>query len=323
MSGAETQRLDDAARAGWLYYVARRTQDDIARELGISRQKAQRLVALAATAGLVKVRLEHPIARCMELGERMRDRWGLGVVAVCPTDPAAPALLTGVAAAAGAEMERVLADPAPRIVALGTGRALTASVDHVARMAAPQHRIVSLLGNMMADGSASPYGATVRLAERIGAPHYPMALPVLAADAAEVATLQAQRPAAYTLDLCAQADAVFVGVGTVGHDSPLVVDGFVPDREMDALLALGAVGEITGRVYDGSGSLIRDRLDARVTGAPVRADPPRPVIGVANGPAKAASIAAALRGRLLNGLVTDEATAVALLGDLHRPQRGC
>ena len=43
----ETTRLDDAARAGWLYYVAGNTQDEIARKLGVSRQTAQRLVAMA------------------------------------------------------------------------------------------------------------------------------------------------------------------------------------------------------------------------------------------------------------------------------------
>jgi DNA-binding transcriptional regulator LsrR (DeoR family) len=55
VNGSDDQRLDAAARAGWLYYVARMTQDEIARELGVSRQKAQRLVSLAASTGLVKV----------------------------------------------------------------------------------------------------------------------------------------------------------------------------------------------------------------------------------------------------------------------------
>ena len=314
MNATDTQRLDDAARAGWLYYVARRTQDEIARELGISRQKAQRLVALAATAGLVKVRLEHPIARCMELAARLRDRWGLRLAEVAPTDRAAPALLAGVAAAAGAEMERVLADPEPRIVALGTGRALTAAVGHVARMEAPHHRVVSLLGNMMLDGSASPFGATVRLAERTGARHYPMALPVLAEDAAEVAALHAQRPVASTLELCRRADAVFVGVAGMGRDAPLVVDGFVPPAEMDALLAEGAVGEIIGRAFDRHGRVLDGGLNARVTGARIDGEAlSRPVVAVAHGAQKVRAIAAALDGRLVNGLVTDEATAEALL----------
>jgi len=45
----ETARLDDAARAGWLYYVANNNQDEIARKLGVSRQVAQRLVSLAVS----------------------------------------------------------------------------------------------------------------------------------------------------------------------------------------------------------------------------------------------------------------------------------
>jgi DNA-binding transcriptional regulator LsrR (DeoR family) len=51
-SDQETSRLDDAARAGWLYYVAGNTQDEIARKLGVSRQSAQRLVSLAVSEKL-------------------------------------------------------------------------------------------------------------------------------------------------------------------------------------------------------------------------------------------------------------------------------
>jgi len=54
---SDTQgRLDDAARAGWLYYVAGRTQDEIAAAMSISRQSAQRLVSLAVAERLIKVR---------------------------------------------------------------------------------------------------------------------------------------------------------------------------------------------------------------------------------------------------------------------------
>ncbi len=63
MGDNENARLDEAARAGWLYYVAGNTQDEIARKLGVSRQSAQRLVSLAMSERLIKVRLDHPIAR--------------------------------------------------------------------------------------------------------------------------------------------------------------------------------------------------------------------------------------------------------------------
>ena len=36
------KRLDDAARAGWLYYIAGNTQDEIATKLSISRSLSAR-----------------------------------------------------------------------------------------------------------------------------------------------------------------------------------------------------------------------------------------------------------------------------------------
>jgi len=48
---AEITTLDEAARAGWLSYVGGLTQDQIAAELGVSRQRVQRLVSRALAEG--------------------------------------------------------------------------------------------------------------------------------------------------------------------------------------------------------------------------------------------------------------------------------
>ena len=76
----DSGRHDDAARAGWLYYVAGNTQDQIAAKLGVSRQSAQRLVSLAVSEGLVKVRLDHPIANCLDLAAKLQARFALDLV---------------------------------------------------------------------------------------------------------------------------------------------------------------------------------------------------------------------------------------------------
>ena len=67
---SEKSRLDEAARAGWLYFIAGHTQDEIARMLQVSRASAQRLVSLCLAERLITFRLEHPIAACMELAAR-------------------------------------------------------------------------------------------------------------------------------------------------------------------------------------------------------------------------------------------------------------
>ncbi|MFI4998137.1 MAG: helix-turn-helix domain-containing protein, partial [Hyphomicrobiales bacterium] len=42
-SDSDRSRLDEAARAGWLYFIAGHTQDEIAKMLKVSRPTAQRL----------------------------------------------------------------------------------------------------------------------------------------------------------------------------------------------------------------------------------------------------------------------------------------
>lgn len=309
----EATRLDDAARAGWLYYVAGNTQDEIARKLGVSRQSAQRLVAMAVSERLIKVRVDHPIARCMDLAGALSDRYGLMICEIVPSDPDAPDLLTGIAIAAAAELEKTLKSPEQRIISLGTGRALKATVDQLPRMSCAQHIVVSRLGNMMQDGSASPYNATISLAERIGAPHFPYPLPVVARDPAELAAMQRQEAVQNTIRLCREADLSLVGIGQINRSAPLHVDGFVSAAEMDELAAAGAAGEITSWVYDRDGQLIDCAFNARVASAPLPRASDRPVIAVATGEAKLAAIRAALRGKLVNGLMTSEATAERLL----------
>src|SRR5690606_6696782 len=106
-NGRENQpsRMDEHARAGGRHYYAGNTQDQIAAKLGVSRQSAQRLVSLAVSEGLVKVRIDHPIATCLDLGDRLRQRFALDFVEVVPSDPASASTTLGIAEAAAAEIE--------------------------------------------------------------------------------------------------------------------------------------------------------------------------------------------------------------------------
>ncbi|MGN7294120.1 sugar-binding transcriptional regulator [Rhizobium sp. SAFR-030] len=311
---SDTQgRLDDAARAGWLYYVAGRTQDEIAAAMSISRQSAQRLVSLAVAERLIKVRLDHPIAACLELGEALKDRFGLVHVEVVPSDPAGSSSTVGIAEAAAAEIERWLRRPDPIVLAIGTGRTLKAAVDQLPPMDCPQHRIVSLTGNIGPDGSAAYYNVIFSMADAIKARHFPMPLPVLCSSAEERDALHMQSIVQSTLKLGATADVTFVGVGELGVEAPLCVDGFLAPDEMTSLMKCGAVGEICGWMFDRDGQLLAEPINDRVASVPI---PPRSsgsVIGVALGRRKQAAIHGALTGGLLNGIITDEATAEHLL----------
>jgi DNA-binding transcriptional regulator LsrR (DeoR family) len=309
----ETTRLDDAARAGWLYYFAGNTQDEIAHKLGISRQTAQRLVSLAMSERLIKVRLDHPIARCMELSAALRQRYDLHHCEVSPSDPTSASSTLGIAQMAAAEMERWLRRPDPVVIGIGTGRTMRAVADQLPAMQCPQHRLVALVGTGKVDGSASFYDVIIRVSDTVRAAHYPMPLPVIARSIEERDLLTSLPSVRSVLDLIEKADVAFVGVGSLGENSALMKDGFITAEENESLRKAGAVGEITGWAFDSQGRLIQGHINDRVASAPLRQPTKRLMIGVAMGAARRAAIRAALVGRLISGLITDENTAEHLL----------
>lgn len=312
-SDSDRSRLDDAARAGWLYFIAGNTQDEIARKLAVSRPTAQRLVSLCLSERLITFRLTHPIAACMELAARLADAYGLAHCEVVPTDPASPSTTIGVAEAAAAFVEAALKAEKPITMALGTGRTMRAAVDQIHPMKCPQHQLVSLVGNITPDGSASFFDVLSKLADLTESRHYPIPLPVVASSTAERDLLLGLEAVRRVHVLAEAADVTVSGVGQIDMQAPLFVDGFASRDELLELMRLGAVGEVASWAFDAAGHILAGGLNARITSVP-HAVPARGLkVGVAVGPAKLPAIRAALKGRILNGLITNESTARALL----------
>jgi DNA-binding transcriptional regulator LsrR (DeoR family) len=309
----ERSRLDDAARAGWLYFIAGHTQDEIARMLQVSRASAQRLVSLCLAERLITFRLEHPIAACMELASRLKEQFHLSHCEVVPADPAAPLATAGIAERCANLLETTLRSETPVIVALGTGRAVRAAVERVSPIDRPNHQIVSLVGNISADGSASFFDTVGRLADRTGARHYPMPLPFLMSSEDERNRMVRIEPIAKVKAVAAKADLRLIGIGQMDQRAQVHVDGFVTREELFEMMRLGAVGEITGWAYDAKGRLIKGGTNRRLTSIPPQAPAATATIAAAVGQAKVPAIRAALVGRLINGLITDEITARAVL----------
>lgn len=306
-------RLDDAARAGWLYYVAGRTQDEIAITMGISRQSAQRLVSLSVAEKLIKVRLDHPIAACLELGEALKTEYGLKQVEIVPSDPTSDSATVGVAEAGAQELERWLKQPDPLVIAMGTGRTLRAMIDQLSPMECPQHKIVSLTGNISPDGSAAYFNVIFSMADAVKARHFPMPLPVIVSSRAERDLLHRQPLVAPTIELGKQSNVTFVGIGEMTLDAPLLLDGFLKRDEMQDLLASGAAGEICGWIFGANGRLLDHPVNERVASIAIPSRETSTVIGMARGRRKHPAILAAVLGGHVNGLITDEEAARYLL----------
>ena len=118
----------------------------------VSRQSAQRLVALAMQERLVKFRLDHPIAHCMDLAERLKDRYGLTYCEVALAIQVRTTRPLGSPRSPPTRWRRYSADQ-PVVMALGTGREIRGAVEQMSPMRCPHLQVVSLSGNLAPDGS--------------------------------------------------------------------------------------------------------------------------------------------------------------------------
>lgn len=310
---SESSKLESAARAAWLYFIAGNTQEEIAQKLRISRPTAQRLVSLALANRLVTFRFEHRIAECMELSEAMRDRFGLKYCDVVPTDPGKVDSSIGVATSAAAFIEQTLSTETPLVMAIGTGRTLRAAVDLIQPIERPQHSLVALVGNVATDGSASFFDVLGRLAEVTKTRHFPVPLPVLADSEEQRNVLTSLRIVQKTHSLARSAEVALVGVGQMDLEAPQHIDGFISREELLQQIRLGAVGEITGWSFDAAGKILDGGVNARLTSAPISGSKNRLVVGVAAGEKKCQAIFSAMMGQILNGLISDEITVRRIL----------
>jgi DNA-binding transcriptional regulator LsrR (DeoR family) len=313
-SPRQEEKLELAVRAAWLYHVAGNTQHEIARKLQISRPTAQRLVAYAFERGLIKVRVNHKVASCLELAIALRRRYDLAVCDVVPVnDDSGEQVLRKIAVAAAQVMESYLNDVEPRIIALGSGQTLKAVVGELNMLARPQHRLLSLVGTIARDGSSNPYDAALQAAEKIGAKCFLIPAPLLADSPEERKQWCHHRLYRIVEELSNQIDVAFVGIGDMRLGCPMHRDGFLTADEVMELVEAGAVGDNLGWAFDQAGEMVRASTQQRVTSIQLRRPPKKPVIAFAGGERKAEAVLGALRGQWINGLVTDETCARIIL----------
>ncbi|MDI5933849.1 sugar-binding transcriptional regulator [Halomonas kalidii] len=304
------RKLDQAARAAWMSYVGGITQDEIALQLGVSRPGVQRLLALARQEGLIKVRIDHPISACMAMAAAIRDRYGLDYCDVVPAEPDAPDGGASYLAAAGAErVSRLVVRSEPLTLSLGTGRSIRATVEAMSRHDRPQHRFVSLVGNVARDGSANRYDGVMVLADKTGGERFLLPAPVVADSVEEKEAMRGQRLFQAIMAVAKQAETAFIGVGRIDRQATLFQDHFIDESDLEELLGLEAVGELLGWPMSRDGEVIDCSITRRVTSLPLEMLRDQPLVAIAGGREKGPALLASLRGGWLNGLITDETAA--------------
>jgi deoxyribonucleoside regulator len=155
---------------------------------------------------------------------------------------------------------------------------------------------------------------TMMFGQKLGAKAFLIPAPVIVRNRAIRNTLFKEKKIQQTLGMAKKADLVLFGVGVISPEGLLWKSGFLSKADALKLKESGAVGAICGRFFDSRGQQCWSELDDRTIG--LNLDELRNIrrkICVATGEEKLEGILGALRGKLVDVLVTDEQIAVRLL----------
>lgn len=301
------------------YYELDMTMGDLAKELGLTRWQASRLLSDARESGIVRIEIVPRAPRSPELESRLQRRFGLKDAVVVPQSPEEDdALLLDSVAQAAARLIAGLGKVP--LIGVSWGRTMSAVARRLPPFWNEGVEVVLLNGAM---NIRSPSTRTNNTAELFARAANGMAtllpVPAILGHAATRLALEQDPTIAGVLALGRRAPVICFGMGAVAPDSVLVQSGFVSEAEQARLRAKGAVGDILSRYIDAQGAIVDPELDARTIGLDLRFCAEREFsIGVAAGRAKHAIALACLRAGYLNVLVTDEETALFLLDETHR-----
>jgi DNA-binding transcriptional regulator LsrR (DeoR family) len=120
-----------ATRAAWHYFQGNSTQAQIAKKLGLTRQRVNRLLAYAREQGLVQIHVTGRLSGCVALEHKLAKAYDLKDVVVVPTPTEASQLRAVLAVAGGHYLGQHLKDGIS--VGVGWGRTLRLSLASIPR----------------------------------------------------------------------------------------------------------------------------------------------------------------------------------------------
>ncbi|GAA4114309.1 sugar-binding domain-containing protein [Knoellia locipacati] len=281
---------------------------DLATSLGISRFKVARLLEAARESGMVRIEIVSPVGIDTDRSARLREALGLEHCVVVPGSAAEAD--PGVSAAAAALLSEVVTDR--DVLGLPWSRSVSRMVDALESL--PKIPVVQLSGAMVTPEEDSSSVDVVRRAARIaGGGRHVFYSPLLLDDAASADVMRRQPPVRAALDHVDDVTLAVIGLGAWTSGTSTIHDVLSP-AERKALTRAGAIGEAAGVFFDADGTVVETTLTARIVGLTgTQLHGIRHVIGIAHGAAKVDAIAAAVRGELIDSLVTTAETADALL----------
>jgi DNA-binding transcriptional regulator LsrR (DeoR family) len=300
-------------RMASLYYLEGKTQAEVARTLGISRQKVQRLLGQARELGIVEFNIRSLTAVSLDLEKQLKNHFQLKDVVVAASHPAEVERRQSVARAAASYLERHLSDG--MVVTVGMGRNTGEIPDFYNPSRSINCTFVSAMGSSPYAGeSINPNDICQKLAANSKARAIYLHAPAYVESRQVRDILSDQEAVGPILNKAKKANIAVVGIGTPSDDATLVRMDCISTTEAKRMANSGAVGDVLGAFFDDDGRLIDPDEHGHLVGLTLEdLRSIHTVIAVVSEKGKSKAILGALRTGVIHILITDSDNAMEVM----------
>ena len=292
-------------KVAWYYYIEGYTQQEIGEYLSIPRLRVNRLLDKARKAGIIQFSVREGDSKRMIVERELITQFGLKDAFVVPSPINEQDINESVAQAAAMYIHERLDKSG--YINMGYGDTSSRILNPLANICEFPVNVVSLSGGVnyyLPNTRSSIFNAKLYLTPA----------PLLMASEDIVKAMEQEPSVRQIRHMATLAQMSIVGIGGVDSNATLLTNGTLNHSDVLLLSMQGAVGDMLCHFIDKDGNVIQSSLERRLMSTSLeQLKEMNNSIGVAGGNTKAEAILAALKGKYLDVLITDETTASNVL----------
>lgn len=303
-------------KIAFLYYSCGMTQEQIASQLSLTRQKVNAVIGSLRTDGIVSISVCESEGGVVEKEAKLENYFGIKRVIVAPTYDDEKLDFLKVATAAAEYLENNISNG--DVVGVSWGKTLGAAVSEMRFTSKKDCCVVQLLGAQSMEGLGTKSDDIVRaLAERLNCSTYLLYAPMVVSKKEIKDFLVLEKPIKASLDAMKRCNIAIFGIGEISESAPMYKMGYLSEGDVNRLVSEGFVADIALNPIKLNGSTDGCFLTERLLGADVECIRGiENTVGIASGKRKADAVIAALRSGLLKTLIIDSALADEIISKL-------
>lgn len=305
-----------------MFYNQGMSQIDISKKLNVSNATISRTLTKARKEGYIRVVINYPDGITGSFEPILEEKYGLKEVMIA-SGKSDQGLLEHTSRMAADFLIRNLREN--QVIAVMVGRSVSKTIECLKEDS--RIKFMELQGINVVPLAAVPHisdkevdydvrmwhsvAIIDEMAKILNAESYHIPAPLYLESSKIKDLLMQETVVKQTFDMIEKADIALVGIGMLERDDQYAsVSNLIPLEEFKKMKEDGGTGEINGCPFDQDGIPMHGEYDKHVMGISLEEFMKIPVrIGVAYGESKKEAIKAALKGRLINVLITDDKVA--------------